>query len=487
MSFNPEISRRSALGLAAAGIGAALAPAASARPASAAAHGAAAKAGVGYGELVSDPAGLLDLPRGFSYNVLAVSGNSGNPIPATTLTDGGELSPSRYDGSASFPAGKGYAIITNHENGDGVNYPVAAPVPHRAGLTYDSGAALGGTTTIMVSKQGERLGEVVSLAGTYSNCAGGKTPWGTWLTCEETEAKAGSYTTAAGQSYTLNKDHGYVFEVHPTDMAKNRNPKPIKAFGRFAHEGIVVDPKTYDVYMTEDAGRPDGLFYKWASEGTVRAGSFRSLADDAGTLYAMSINDRGTHVTDLAVYSELGTTLDIGWVKVQDRDARTTSVRKQFTEDQVTRSHKLEGAWWDAERGGFYFDASFDKAHHDGQVWFFDVTAGTISLEVYFPLTADQDVDPDGPDNLTVNPHGGLILCEDGDGKNGLVDVDLEGNWAFLARNRQDSEMAGANFSEDGKILFANSQDPGVVFAITGPWKSRRAQGGRGHAYGRSR
>ena len=139
--------------------------------------------------------------------------------------------------------------------------------------------------------------------------------------------------------------------------------------------------------------------------------------------------------------------------------------------------------WWG--RDGFYFDSSFARlsdgsaAEHDGQVWFFDAARSTITLKSHYPYTpADQDTDPDGPDNITVNPYGGLVVCEDGDGVNHLVLDDLRGHTAFLARNRQDSEMAGANFSHDGRFLFANSQDPGVVFAITGPWRGAVAVAG---------
>lgn len=95
----------------------------------------------------------------------------------------------------------------------------------------------------------------------------------------------------------------------------------------------------------------------------------------------------------------------------------------------------------------------------------------TIRLVAYFPATADQDVDVDGPDNLTVSPYGGLIASEDGDGANHLVTVASDGSWSFFALNRNDSEMTGPNFSPDDRTLFANSQQPGVVLAITGPWR----------------
>lgn len=476
-----HLRRRSFIGLTAAGVGAATlttAPAASADPRSGGGddhhdddHE------VGYGPLVPDPAGLLDLPAGFSYTVLAVAGNSGNPLAPTTLDDGGEQSPSRYDGTGSFRARSGgWVLVSNHENGSSA----AMPVPHRPGVTYDEGSPKGGTTSISVDRHGRRVAEVVSLAGTWSNCAGGVSPWGTWLTCEETEQKANA-------ALDVRKDHGYVFEVDPHTPTDPLNARPIKAFGRFAHEAVVVDPDRGHVYLTEDAGGPNGLLYRWSPERHApRRRGFHHLADDAGTLEAMYATERGTFVPDLSVYSRLGTTLSVGWKQVPDRDARTTSTRKQFSVGataapggDITRSRKLEGMWW--SKDGFFFDCSFARlsdgsaAEHDGQVWFFDTRRGTITLRSHYAYTpGDQDTDPDGPDNITVNPYGGLVVCEDGDGKNHLVLDDLRGHRAFFALNRQDSEMAGANFSHDARFLFANSQDPGVVFAITGPWRRGR-------------
>lgn len=477
------MKRRTFMGAAALGVGStALGIDASSAATPRTATPAATRTGVGYGPLRPDPAGLLDLPAGFSYTVLAVAGNSGNPIPATTLDDGGEPSPSRYDGTGSFPAPDGgWVLVSNHENGNGIPFPVAAGVPHRAGVTYDEGSPMGGTTSIRVSRDGQRLGEVVSLAGTWSNCAGGVTPWGTWLSCEESEVRA-------DPARDIRRDHGYVFEVRPFDPTNPLNARPVKAFGRFPHEAVVVDPDSGHVYSTEDASNPNGLLYRWSPEGAAPTG-YGDLADTAGRLEAMYCTDGGEFAPDLSVYSALGTTLEVRWVEVPDRDARTTSTRKQFdvgaatgtAGGPITRARKLEGMWWGD--GGFYFDSSFARGasdgsagEHDGQVWFLDPAAGTITLRSYYPYTpGDQGSDPDGPDNITVNPYGGLVVCEDGDGPNHLVLDDLEGGWAFLALNRQDSEMAGANFSHTGRFLFANSQDPGVVFAIRGPWKARRA------------
>jgi uncharacterized protein len=309
------------------------------------------RAAAGYGPLVDDPAGLLSLPEGFEYTIVAQSG-------VTTL-ETGEPTPSDPDGTASFVrrGGNGSVLINNHEVSGSEPYPV----PRVPGYVYDE-TAPGGTTNIEVDRHGNRLREYVSLAGTSTNCAGGRTPWDTWLTCEETEAIMG-------------KRHGYVFEVDPYDQHANRDPKPIKALGRYAHEACVVDPHEGRIYLTEDAGNPNGLLYRWTPPRKalpLRHGALRKLADDAGTLEAMTAYTRqGVHVPDLSPASVPGTTYRVKWVEVPDRDATTTSTRKQFANDQITRSRKYEGMWWGD--GGAYFVCSFARtsdgsaAQHDGQ------------------------------------------------------------------------------------------------------------------------
>ena len=159
---------------------------------------------------------------------------------------------------------------------------------------------------------------------------------------------------------------------------------------------------------------------------------------------------------------------------------RPSPVRNQFTDDEVTRSRKLEGQWWGD--GGAYFVASFARtsdgsaAEHDGQVWFYDPDRETITLKTIFGVNPDPDADTnyDGPDNITVSPYGGVILAEDGEGIQHLVGVTERGIPYALARNEfSDSEFTGPTFSADGRILYANIQTPGHVFAITGPWHRR--------------
>ena len=468
-----ELSRRALLGrTAAAGVGIAFAGSLDtlfgANAAYADAGGAAA--GAGYGPLVDDPNGLLALPRGFSYQILAYDGTDATrpSVPATRL-DSGEVTPGDPDGTAGFATPDGGTVLVNNHELSTTDGPL---VPHLDGYTYDP-AVHGGTTNIVVDKHDRRVREYVSLAGTDNNCAGGRTPWSTWLTCEETESRKGS----GGRT----QDHGYVFEVDPFDNDANRNPKPIKALGRFPHEAVVVDPGTGHIYETEDASGPLGLLYRWtppASALPLGKGSLKALADDAGALEAMRATSGGAFVPDLSVASTPGTTYQISWVAISERDAQTKTTRQQGIDAGATRSRKLEGMWW--ADGGAYFVASFARgesaAPHDGQVWFLDPKAQTITLKIRFAHTPDQDNDPDGPDNITVSPYGGVILAEDGEGASHLVGSTPEGETFFFARNQHpdDSEFAGPNFSHDGKTLFVNIQEPGYVLAITGPFKAHR-------------
>ena len=469
--MGPSVNRRTFIGgSAAAGLGFAFAGAGTLDAFSRPSEDGPAPTATGYGPLVPDPNHLLALPQGFSYRVVAQSGQ-------TPTLDG--LYPSDPDGMGVFAAaGGGSTLVTNHENSGNELYAVPA-VP---GVTYDPGA-IGGTSTITVDAQGNLDSQYTSLAGTSTNCAGGITPWGTWLTCEETEARAGSVTGTR----THERDHGYVFEVDPSSRAANidKSPVPLKFLGRYSHEAVAVDPSTSQIYLTEDANAPHGLYYRWTPPGGFRAGkgALRRLAlsrrgRNAGRLEAMSCFDSSGHIHDLSVATQVGTVYQVRWVTVPDRNAGSESVRKQFAPGEVTGSRKLEGQWWGD--GGPYFVASFARLSdgsavaHDGQVWHYDPRERTLTLKTIFGVNPTPSTDSyfDGPDNITVSAHGGLILAEDGGGIQHLIGVTSTGSAYPLARNEHPAggEFCGPAFSADGGTLFANIQFPGYTLAITGPW-----------------
>ncbi|MGW0389675.1 alkaline phosphatase PhoX [Streptomyces sp. NPDC003042] len=426
--------------------------------------------GPGYGPLVPDPAGLLALPAGFTYRVLTHSG-------VTTL-ESGESTPSNHDGTAAFAGHRGVTLLVNNHELKGPRTRWERPVPLAEGLVYDP-AASGGCTIVEVRRGGE-VAEWVGIAGTSTNCAGGVTPWDTWLTCEENSDRAGQNG--------MTKDHGYVFEVDPHDRRANLDPQPVKAFGRYDHEAVVIDPRRGHAYLTEDASGPNGLFYRWTPPSGFRHGHgrLRTLAADAGVLAAAKCFDSsGRFVDDLSRATKIGTVYGVDWAEVTDRDARTLPVREQFADGAVTRGRKLEGMWW--ADGGAYLVSSFARAEspgeaHDGQVWFYDPKRRTLRLTVLIGVNADPSAGGgyDGPDNITVSPHGGVILAEDGDGLQHLFGATASGRTYPLARNELNigsaeapeySEFAGVCFSPDGRTLYVGIQDPGLLLGITGPWR----------------
>lgn len=410
--------------------------------------------GIG-GPLLRDPDGLLDLPEGFRYTIVS---RAGDPLT------GGGVTPGRPDGMAAFPGEDGrIRIVQNHEIGTSDPHPTMAS----AELTYDP-KARGGTTTHVLDERLAGVTTVVSLAGTWANCAGGVTPWGTWLTCEETEQRAGP---------DADRDHGFVFEVDPVSRRNNTIPTPLTSLGRFAHEAVCVDPDSGTLYLTEDAAEPNGLFYRF--EPTDLTPAYGALRN-GGALTAMRCSYAGRPVSDLSVFTAVGTVLQVTWTAIPDPQAATVSVRNQLADGEVTRSRKLEGAWWgDRPDGGrahivcsFARVADGSQAAHDGQVWAYDPQLQTLTLEVRFAPNPDIGSDnPDGPDNITVSPHGGLMLAEDGEGLQHLLAIDDQGAVQVFARNRvSSSELTGVCFSPDGQTLFASIQDDGLTFAVQGPF-----------------
>jgi uncharacterized protein len=418
---------------------------------------------VGYGPLVEDPAGVLDLPRGFRYKILSREG---------TVRPDGLPVPSRFDGMGVFADRRGGSrLVRNHECSPTSTIPVRGP----AELTYDPAAA-GGTSTLTVDRHGN-TSEHISVAGTAINCSGGRTPWHTWLTCEENEDKAGA------NGYT--KDHGFNFEVDPHDERNNRNPTPLKAMGRFQHEAVAVDPQTGIVYETEDAFiAPLGSLYRFLPERTH--GGYGSLRA-GGELQILHVPG----LTDTSVVQEPGTTFrGVEWMTVPDPLATTVSVRAQDYPKPVTRGFKFEGAWWGVEERCLFFVSSFARTtsgsvrDHDGQVWRYDPGRGTLRLEIVFtrPSPGSDNPEFDAPDNICMSPYGGLMMCEDGIGDAYMLGTTRHGEVFHFARNRVNlgtpeepsyGELSGVGFSADGRTMFFNIYEPGITFAVTGPWNRR--------------
>lgn len=425
--------------------------------------------GLGYGPLVDDPAGILALPAGFSYEVITRTG--------VTKLESGEPTPAKHDGTATFEGPRGVTLLVNNHEIKGPRADAEHPVPLIDGLVYDPAAA-GGCTVVEVDRDGH-VAEWVGIAGTSTNCAGGRTAWGTWVTCEENDDRAGENG--------MTKDHGYAFEVDPQDRRANRDPKPVKALGRFEHEAVVIDPRRGHAYLTEDASGPNGLLYRWTPPEGYRhgPGQFRTLADDDGLLAAaVCIDSGGRFVDDLSRATKVGTVYGVDWAEVPDRDARKTPIRKQFGDGEVTRARKLEGMWW--ADGGAYFVSSYAREEspvaHDGQVWFYDPRRRTMTLKLRFGVNPDpsREGSLDGPDNITVSPYGGFVVAEDGEGVQHLFGATDSGRTFPIARNQINigtesepvySEFTGVVFSPDGRTLYANIQDPGLMLAVTGPWK----------------
>ncbi|WP_097900554.1 alkaline phosphatase PhoX [Streptomyces sp. b94] len=419
---------------------------------------AAARGHDGYGPLVPDPDGLLDLPKGFRYRVLS---REGDP-----LRSGEGRVPSNHDGMTALQGRHGRVhLVRNHEN----RHTAAIGVPTVAGLTYDP-AAKGGCTTLELDGRNKVLGERVTIAGTAVNCAGGPTPWRTWLTCEETEDRAGT------NGYT--KDHGFIFEVDGADPRRT-GAVPLTAMGRFQHEAIAVDPKSGIVYETEDAfDRPFGLFYRFLPEkplggtGSLRAG---------GALEAMRVPG----VPDLSAVQETGRSFDrIEWVPVPDPLARETPIRFQdFGRKGITHAQKLEGCYWG--ESSVYFVSSFARsdegsaADHYGQVWRYEPKKRRLTLVVLFGPDTDIQLPGESPDNICLAADGGLMVCEDGGGAQHVLGVTRRGEVYPMARGRQNigtpeepewGEFAGVTFSPDGSTMYVNCYTPGTTFAVTGPW-----------------
>ena len=421
----------------------------------------------GYGPLLKDPKGVLNLPNGFSYKIIF---RQGDPM------SDGFFGPDKPDGMATFKGKRGRTIlIRNHETnpGDekgpyGKNLELLSKLSPEQVYDYGRGKmpGTGGTSTLVYNeKKGTVETSYLSLTGTVRNCAGGMTPWNSWISCEENTSRAGE---------ELEKDHGYNFEVPASEKIQLTQPVPLKDMGRFNHEAVCVDPRTSIVYQTEDRG--DGLIYRYIPlvEGQL---------DKGGKLQVLALKEQKSY--DTRNWKDLETpkmpknqSFDVEWLDIDQVESPEDDLRQRGFANGAARFARGEGMWFGDNE--VYFACTNGGEIGSGQVFRYIPSQyeGT-AREKEVPGKLELFLEPNDEsilkncDNLTVAPWGDLVLCEDHPTPF-VVGVTQQGEFYKLAENVGfRSEFAGGVFSPSGDTYFVNIQGPGLTLAITGPWKKQ--------------
>jgi secreted PhoX family phosphatase len=350
-----------------------------------------------YGPLGPADANGIQLPDGFRARELA---RGDVPVAGTDY-----VWPVFPDGGATFPArGAGWIYVANSEH---------------------PSAGAGGASALRFSSRGEVVDAYRILGGTQTNCAGGATPWRTWLSGEE-------------------HPDGQVWECDPTGKRPGR---AVPALGRFEHEAAAVDPKGRHLYLTEDV--PDGRFYRFAPKQYPRL--------DAGTLEVAVVADNGS----------------VTWRAVPDPGAASTPTR-----EQVPESTPFDGGEGIAyQRGTVYFTTKGDD-----RVWGYDTRRKRI--RVLYDGRATPDSPLRGVDNVTIMPSAGVLVAEDhGNDNLELVMLTREGRATPLLRvtGQAGSELAGPAFSPDWSRLYFSSQrgggGAGITYEVTGSFRRVEERG----------
>ncbi len=435
---------------------------------------------------------LLRLPAGFSYTSLGWTGD---------IMSDGTLTPDRHDGMAVVSGQGGSSdvvLIRNHERGvaeaDNPLPIVGADLaPVYDGFRFPGlvGGLAGGTTALTL-RGGQLVDDRATLGGTLTNCAGGPTPWGSWLTCEETMV-IGSLIGA--------EDHGFVFEV-PDPALAMASAVPIKEMGLMRHEAVAVDPRDSRVYLTEDNGPLSGFYRFTPNDTSQQVGSL----ENGGVLEMLAV--RGQPGADLGAAAQ-GDAFTVEWVPIPDPVAQPETLVSPGDGFPPVEGQGRSGPFLQGQAAG---GASFRRGegcwYQDGVIYFVDTAGGEAlrgSVWAYVPgeetlnalFVSPGETTADNPDNITVTPQGRLLVCEDGGGISEndtlvtgarLLGIGQDGSSFVFAENNividsplpnrpfiepadyRGREWCGACFDPTGTYLYVNIQTPGITFAITGPW-----------------
>ncbi len=410
---------------------------------------------------------FLALPAGFEYNIIGrVKGEMSDKRPT----------PGLHDGMWTFKVKNELRIVRNHEvSGGSIPRPGSAIGSRNH---YDETAG-GGTTTLVIDpKTNTVIRDFVSLSGTLINCAGGPTPWASWITCEETTLGNAVRTRASDGRKTggFPIPHGYCFEV-PAAANSEVMPVPLKAMGRFVHEAVSVDRRSGVVYLTEDYATSG--FYRFIPKRKGR------LAE-GGVLQMLTVTGKPEY--DTRTGQNMGTALPAEWVTIADPDPESAdvdpiAVYKQGKAEGGATFARLEGC--DIDRDGrVFFTATSGGDKKGGQIWSY-IPIGRDTGRLVLDFESPDRTVLHMPDNVCLMPKSGLLfVCEDSDysgqeSRNHLRILTPDGKMADFACNINPdfprSEFAGSTFSPDGKTLFVNLQTAGVTLAIWGDWSRFRS------------
>jgi secreted PhoX family phosphatase len=387
--------------------------------------------------LVLDPDEILDLPEGFSYQIVQQLGEP--------MSDGYRV-PGRPDGMYCVEGDDGaLVLLRNHENREG--YPDFGPylpeqsTPEEA---YDP-TSLGGVTRVVLDPKtlAVRSSNLV-LTGTSWNCASGPSPWG-FLTCEE----------------NTREGHGFVF-LCEWGAESVQLPRRIEGYGRFRHEAAAVDPETMIAYLTED--QPNAGFYRFVPH--------RKDEPFEGVLQALAV--RGRPMIDTGMLP-VGERVDVEWIDIEEPVPGSDNVRVEALGKGAARFQRTEGIYFAGHE--VFLCATTGGPIALGQVLRLDVREQTLETVV---ATGTPDL-MSGPDNVCVSPHGVLYVAEDGVGDRHLRRISLDGEVLPFARNaRSQTELGGLCFSPRGDTLFVNIQEEGLTLAVRGPFGGADAELARG-------